>query len=279
MRHRVLLDTLLTTREQIAMVPWVDAFKEFQRECNGKAVGTNTVEQSNWMSYYKDRGQVINAIGPWHNAQRARAYTSYYTYRRGITRLASECTDLPLVWEPKSAKRSLQAPALEDGEETLWRRLQMYRAEQQALSKRDTLASRPNLVEELKAICQTPWSDPDPIIDAIIDDTSVKVLPPDNVGIQVNLPGGSTNDNTGNTDGGSNDSSNDSSQNEQGEVVVPVTQTLTVDGAVTTVTTTVRVATSVPGSSGSGGASAASTLNSPVFATITALIFTSVWSF
>lgn len=115
--------------------------------------GTN-VRMTNFMSYAFRRGTpYVKDVGPWVAEQQAKAWTNFHTFRAPSAR----------------AKRS----ALLGNQRgpSLYTRLLRHRARQNStLAARGILASRPNIREELLAICKTPWSEDDKSIDENIPD-------------------------------------------------------------------------------------------------------------
>ncbi|KAK4056394.1 hypothetical protein OIO90_002537 [Microbotryomycetes sp. JL221] len=109
---------------------------------------------------------------PWTSEQAAAAYTNFYMFRRNRQQLRG-CFgyDTGAV----RAKR-LKARGLEPEHPkvpSLYQRLLEHRRQMQ---KRALLAQRPNVVEELTAICQTPFTpDDDPIIDAVLPDAKADI--------------------------------------------------------------------------------------------------------
>ncbi|KZV90439.1 hypothetical protein EXIGLDRAFT_770855 [Exidia glandulosa HHB12029] len=190
----------------IPQFPSNGRFCDTQHPCSkGKSPSVQSktnVRMTNYMSYAFSRGSPYVAdVGPWVAEQKSKAWTNFYNLRVGIS---------------GSFKRDSPAGSL-------YSRLVQYREQQSrafnlTLSARGILSSRPGIRDELLAICQTPWSDPDPSIDAAIPDkdNDSSKIPEDDGSTTTPGTGGTTNPDKGTGKGGSSGTGKSSGGNGSG---------------------------------------------------------------
>ncbi|KAM0748734.1 hypothetical protein T439DRAFT_327999 [Meredithblackwellia eburnea MCA 4105] len=176
-----------TGNNRIATIPQYPYSKRFQTLQDRCPVGKTPlppVLQVNWMSYSPKAGEtciVGTDVGcmdgwdkPFVQEQAASAYTQFYAIRGGSGKKYNNCFG-PHEDVLKFQKRGLAPPHPKTP--SLYRRLLEHRARQP--TKRDLLEQRPHVVEELMAICSTPWAPgEDPIINAVIPDRDSGLAPP-----------------------------------------------------------------------------------------------------
>ncbi|KAK4050142.1 hypothetical protein OIV83_003713 [Microbotryomycetes sp. JL201] len=169
-------------RNHISGIPqylWSEKFQTVQRPCTTYSPlqpQSASVLQLNYMSYSPIKGQTCQPSVddfcqygshlPWTSEQAAAAYTNYYMFRKDRQALR---TCFGYDTGAVRAKR-LKTRGHDDShaQPSLYQRLLQHR---RRMMKRDLLEQRPNVVQELTAICQTPYTpDDDPVIEAVLPD-------------------------------------------------------------------------------------------------------------